>query len=57
MSKKKSFRYIKRNQRIKKKDLENLIFVYENCNILNAKSIRKSLKPTIDKIYEMFYHE
>ena len=34
------------------KEIEDLVFIYENCNILNADAIRERLKPIIDKYYE-----
>lgn len=43
--------------KVSKKDLKRLIFVYENCNIINNKTIREKLKPTIDKIWEAFNPE
>ena len=44
----------KRKIKVSRKDLERLIFVYENCNIINNKTIREKLRPTIDKIWEAF---
>ena len=36
----------------KRTEIEDLVFIYENCNILNADAIRERLKPIIDKYYE-----
>lgn len=44
----------KRKIKVSRKDLERLIFIYENCNIINNKTIREKLRPTIDKIWEAF---
>lgn len=44
----------KRKIKVSRKDLERLIFVYDNCNIIKPKTIRETLRPTIDKIWEAF---
>ena len=37
---------------ITRKDMKNLIYAYENCNILKPEYIRKYMKPTMDKMYK-----
>ena len=38
--------------KITRKDMKNLIYAYENCNILKPEYIRKYMKPTMDKMYK-----
>ena len=40
---------VKAGAQITEKEIEDLVFIYENCNILNADAIRERLKPIIDK--------
>lgn len=38
--------------KITRKDMNDLIYAYENCNILKPEYIRKYIKPALDKIYK-----